>query len=112
MDRLFFACLIMLLFTGTTFAQEAQDNIIGINLSAVYDWTTEQPFVDVFKTARPWISQKEGAAWGEGGDLALMPEGWVAELAPGQYAETLMFTSDPAYPAGNYTVFYDGEGQI
>lgn len=85
---------------------------LGTNLAGVVDWTTQQPFVDVFKTARPWISQREGAAWGEGGPLALTPEGWVASLEAGQYAETLMYTSDPAYPAGEYILLYKGEGTL
>ena len=29
------------------------------------DWNTELPFVDVFRMSRPWISQKQGARFGE-----------------------------------------------
>lgn len=88
---------------------------VGINLAGIADWSTQHPFVDVFKTARPWISQRNGANWGEGGDLLLTPEGWVAELEKDQYAETLMFSSDPSYNAGldgEYTLLYEGEGEI
>jgi PA14 domain len=84
---------------------------IGMNLSGVNDWSTEWPFVDVFKTSRPWLSQKEGAGWGQGGDLKLTPEGWVASLAPGQFAETIMMTGK-TFPAGQYTLLYDGEGKM
>lgn len=31
---------------------------LGINLAGPADWMTELPFVDVFRTSRPWISQK------------------------------------------------------
>ena len=90
---------------------------LGANLTAISDWTREWPFVDIFKLARPWISQQSGAPWGQGGPLNLTPEGWVASLAPGQYAETIMFDNaldDAAadFPTGNYTLFYDGSGTI
>ncbi|MEJ5238934.1 MAG: hypothetical protein WHT82_11275, partial [Limisphaera sp.] len=39
---------------------------LGINLSGIADWNTEHPFADAFKTARPWISQRTGAPWGQG----------------------------------------------
>lgn len=88
---------------------------LGINLAGIADWSTQHPFVDIFKTARPWIAQRQGAAWGEGGVLALTPEGWVARLDDGQYAETLMFSADPALNAGmdgRYVVLYDGTGTL
>lgn len=98
----------------SVFAQSAPRSV-GINLSAIVDWTTAHPFVDVFKTARTWIPQKRGAGWGEGGDLALTPEGWVASLAQGQYAETLVFSAEPALDAGmdgDYALLYDGDGDF
>ncbi len=89
---------------------------LGSNLAAVSDYTREWPFVDVFKLARPWISQQQGAPWGQGGPLQTTPEGWIAALAPGQYAETIILdnaTDGTAfYPSGNYTLLYDGQGTI
>lgn len=85
---------------------------IGINIEGLDDWSTEWAFVDVFKTSRSWISQREGTAWGTGGPLALTPDGWVASLKPGQYAETPMLDNGKHYPSGKYTLFYDGEGKI
>jgi hypothetical protein len=110
--------ILMIVFVGTNKGSAQgklpndNNHLLGTNLTAVVDWTAQQPFVDVFKTSRPWISQRQGAAWGEGGDLALTPEGWIAALTADQYAETLMFTDDPDYPEGDYTVLYDGEGTI
>lgn len=89
---------------------------LGTNLSAVVDWTREWPFVDAFKVARTWISQQTGAQWGQGPPLQLTPEGWIASLQPGQYAETVMYDNQqdtPAdFPTGNYTLLYDGEGTL
>lgn len=111
--------LLLLVLPGNLRAQSSPGNagndLIGINLSAIADWSTGHPFVDIFRTARPWISQRDGANWGEGGPLALTPEGWIASLEPGQYAETIMFSGNPALAVGLdglYTVLYDGEGQI
>jgi hypothetical protein len=86
---------------------------LGINLAAVTDYSTELPFTDVFRMSRPWLSQAEGKPWGEGGRLALDPHGWVTNLAPGQFAETLVFTDDGRQaPAGTYTCLYDGRGEL
>src|SRR5205823_7320132 len=86
---------------------------LGINLSGLVDWNTELPFVDVFKLSRTWISQKNGQPWGSGPALALDPHGWVTRLDPGCYAETLLCTIDGGhYPAGTYTLLYEGEGEF
>jgi hypothetical protein len=86
---------------------------LGINLSGLSDWNTELPFLDVFKLSRPWISQKNGAAWGSGPALALDANGWVTRLDPGCFAETLLCTIDEGhYPAGTYTVLFEGEGDL
>lgn len=87
---------------------------LGINLGGVSDWNTELPFVDVFKTARRWVSQKQGEAFGKGPELALDEKGWVRQLEPGCFAQTTVFTDnrEGRYPAGIYTLLYDGEGKL
>ena len=87
---------------------------VGLNLAGVVDWSTQLVFVDVFKQAREWIPQRvSGGAWDTGEPLNLTSAGWIASLAPGQAAGTLM-TRDLAghYPAGQYICLYEGEGQI
>ena len=48
--------------------------------------------------------------------MQLTPDGWIASLEPGQYAETIIFDNAgddvSHYPVGDYTLFYDGEGTI
>jgi len=61
---------------------------LGMNLHGPADWNTELPFVDVFRLARPWISQEEGRPWGQGPELDLGEHGWVKRLAPDCRAET------------------------
>ena len=86
---------------------------LGINLAGPADWMTELPFVDVFRTSRPWISQRNGAKWGDGPALELDEWGWVKKLEPDCYAEAMVCTiSGGHYPGGSYTVLYEGEGKL
>lgn len=86
---------------------------LGINLNGPADWNTELPFVDVFRFSRPWISHRAGAAWGQGPKPALDAHGWVTRLEPDCWVETPLCTIPGGhYPAGNYTVLYDGEGTL
>jgi hypothetical protein len=89
---------------------------LGTNLSAIGDCSRELPFVDVFRSARAWIPQLQGASWGQGPPLQLDPNGWITSLQSGQYAETIMLDNalddQSDYPAGQYTLLYDGDGVI
>ncbi len=86
---------------------------LALNLSGVVDWSSEIVFVDVFKASRAWISQAEGKPWGRGGPLDVDDRGNVRRLAPGQYAETVVFTDfGDRFPTGTYTCLYDGTGEI
>ena len=86
---------------------------LGMNLSGPADWNTEMPFVDVFRFARPWISQRKGEGWGKGPSLALDGHGWVKRLDAGCWAETPLCTIEGGhYPSGQYSVFYDGQGKL
>lgn len=100
---------------------------LGINLTAVADWSSELPFLDSFKTARFWLTQCRSGEPGctnewdssEQDQLDLDDQGWVKSLpapedAP-QYTRvgTLIFREmEGKYPGGQYVVLYDGEGKI
>lgn len=108
-----FVCFCSLLIKKNAHAQSTHAPV-GLNLAGVVDWSTQLVFVDVFKQSRAWIPQRvSGGAWDTGEPLSLTNEGWIAALASGQAAGTLM-TRDLAshYPAGQYVCLYDGEGQI
>ena len=85
---------------------------LGTNLAQVVSYGTEVPFVDAFKMSQPWVSNADGAEWAKGGPLALTREGWVASLRSGQYATTGLLDNGRHYPTGDYTLLYDGEGQL
>ena len=84
---------------------------LGMNLSGPADWNTEYPFVDAFRLARKWISQKKGAKWGAGPELERDPNGWVKKLEADCWAETPLCTGAHA-PKGQYVCLYEGDGTV
>ena len=86
---------------------------IGINLAAPADWGSELAFVDLFRTARPWISQRNGGSWGSGPALQLDTFGNVKKLSTNCYAETLLCTLEGGiYPSGRYVCSWTGAGTV
>ena len=98
---------------GPAAAAEPASFPMGMNLAGVADWSSEIIFVDAFKVSRPWISQKEGAQFGMGGDLATNERGWVTKLNDQQFAEALIHMDiGNHYPGGKYVCLFDGEGEL
>jgi hypothetical protein len=94
---------------------------LAMGLAGIHDWSTEQPFVDLMKTARSWIGHLpdqwggwDHAALAAGGYLDA--NGWpvaVPEALTG--ITTLILTDQPADAAslaGRYRLTYQGEGVI
>ena len=105
------------------------DSPLGTNLSEVTDWSTEQPFLDVFRMARPWAPQCDWddagcntGEWstGEEHKLDLDSNGWVKSLPDPNdpntiytFVSTLLFSRDERHGmAGRYVVLYDGFGTL
>lgn len=94
---------------------------LGLGLMGVHDWSPEQPFLDVMKTARPWIGHRP-SAWGgmEEADLrtagALDAEGWPLFIPPGMESiGTVILTDLPEAAvdtAGRYLVTWQGQGRL
>lgn len=93
---------------------------IGTNLAGITDWSSQRPFTNYFKQARPWFTQcASGEAscnsnWntGEEHNLDLDQFGWVKSLPK---------RTDPGYsiaaslvhlPRGEYSVSYMGTGTL
>jgi hypothetical protein len=113
MMKLHALVLVAVLIGSDGQAAPAAQPRLGMNLAGPADWMTELPFVDVFRTSRQWISQKQGEGWGKGPKLEIDELGWVKRLEPGCYAETMICTiSGGHYPSGIYTVLYEGEGNV
>lgn len=112
--------LLMSLGSALASAQPAvnQTSPLGTNLTFHRDWSGEWPFVDAFRTSRPWASGERYGCWNCGPPLDLDERGWVRSLSPsvpngGHAAKTVMFSGAVnRYPAGTYLVLYEGEGQL
>jgi hypothetical protein len=85
---------------------------LGTNLGGISYFSTQVPFVDLFKSSAAWISGNS-TAWDDGRAIDVDSAGWVKSLLPGQIARTTMVvTPSGEYPSGRYTVLHDGEGTI
>ena len=126
--RKFISSALITLFAGLTLAtarenKNSADDVIvkpdsanarlGINLAAVKNYATELPFVDLFRMSGGWVSQHKKGKWGDGPTLELDEHGWVKRLEPNCIAITIVCgIKGNHYPSGNYTVLYDGEGEL
>jgi len=123
-------CLVTLAATfvlGAPLAN-AQTFELGTNLDSVTDFSTQLPFLDLFKMSREWYTQSANTFdTEEAARLNLDTDGWVRSLTPigngsANYTRacTLIFTMGAVaggpengklpYPAGAYVVRYAGQG--
>lgn len=94
---------------------------LSLGLAGINDWSVQQPFLDVMKTARPWIGHLPNrfGGWDEA-DLAragaLGPHGWPILIPPQLTAlSTLILTDlppDAGGVAGRYVLTYQGKGDL
>ena len=62
---------------------------IGTNLAAITYWSTEEPFLDRFKTSGPWKT------WSGAGTVALDDHGYPIEVPAGEKSIRTSFAVDP-----------------
>ena len=96
-------------------------NTLGIGLAGISDWSTQQPFLDVMKTARPWIGHLPNQ-WGglNASDLQaagiLDNHGWPTSIPTNlRGIGTVILTDLPpeaASLAGRYRLRFEGSGII
>jgi len=113
--------LCLLALTGRAAEDAAPAISAGINLAPVRDWSTEQPFIDVMKTARRWIGHKPrqwgGVSYQELEARGVLDEnGWPMEMPPDLASiGTVILTDLPAEAqsyAGRYVLRFEGEGIV
>ena len=107
--RLGIATLCLMLATPFALANN-QASAIGTNTNEIMEDDSSVPFIDLFRAALPFV---EARPWLTGDRVQMDANGWPANLN-GQIAGTRFLSNmpAPAIPAGNYTVFYEGEGKI
>ncbi|MFP7674058.1 DUF4214 domain-containing protein [Marivita sp. S0852] len=103
------------------FGTQTSAAAMAFGLRGVADWSVQQPFLDVFKTARPWLAHTE-SQWGayRPDDLESMgvldSDGWITRMPDGvERIEALILTempTDATYTGGLYRLSFDGAGTI
>ena len=109
----YFLFLLLLVLSSFNVSATTSDNInspLGINTNEAMDIGTSIPFVDLFKLSLPF---NEARPWLTKGNVVYDDNGWPKLLNKGM-AGTRFVSNIPAetLPVGNYTVLYDGDGQI
>jgi hypothetical protein len=94
---------------------------LGMGLHMIADWSTQHPFLDLMKTARPWVGHLPGQ-WGAvttdqlRANGHLDENGWPLSIPDGAEAiETVFLTEqnpDNSALRGRYIVRYDGQGEV
>uniref|UniRef100_UPI004056127F fibronectin type III domain-containing protein n=1 Tax=Candidatus Electronema sp. TaxID=2698783 RepID=UPI004056127F len=87
---------------------------MGMNLTGLRDYSEEQPFKDVFKSARPWsVGANPNALHPP--QLSYDANGWITSLNGAANARAFLMISDnpgDVYEMGQYVLLYDGQGTV
>jgi hypothetical protein len=104
-----------------TFLNAQINRPVGVNLSAVSDYSTELVFTDVFKQCRRWIScnADNTGSWDSNINIPLRPDGYPIEIPysnginPPQKLKTLLIWDlFGATPTGVFRLKASGKGKI
>ncbi len=86
---------------------KADSSYLGINLSAVKDYSSEYPFKDIFKMARVWRTESTHQDYVS---FITDDNGWIMDLNGNDHA--VAFLANQYLPIGDYIMTYDGVGDI
>ncbi len=105
----------------TTGSDQAASKIsVGFNLGPFKSYAPEIAFVDVFKQARAWIPSTVGnfSEWDSGVTVPVRADGYPTQIpfssSKGQQEvkTQLLDSFGGHFPVGDYTLFFDGAGEI
>ena len=85
---------------------------LGIGLGNLAEWSPQLPFLNLVKQARPWTIHRQGAAWGQGGEVELDRHGWIVRMDRDQSAELLISIQLPELPFRRFAVRWKGQGTL
>lgn len=128
------ALLLLIFFALSTTTQANPGNRLGINVSPLHKLTSSDPFIDIFKVSRGWITSCE-YNWqrnqpvdpgctkqtsfntNESHLVSLDRNGWVKRLP--SRGEAPIFTTVNSiwdmpthFPLGDYFITYEGDGEL
>lgn len=116
------AALVLLLWSDSGQAETPPPGpSLGLNLTGVADWSSEQPFLDHMKTARPWNAgtSEQWETWTNqqlAAEGYLSPEGWPRELPPGATSfQSVVLTDlpkDAGDSSGSYVLRWEGDADV
>ncbi|HMV22774.1 MAG TPA: T9SS type A sorting domain-containing protein [Saprospiraceae bacterium] len=96
----------------------------GTNLSGLSDWGSEQPFVDMMRSARTWytkdVGNPNGGPFDTGvkGQLSFRPDGYpthIPQTIPAMdypQAVATIWGSTSGWEPGSYTLIHEGTGEL
>lgn len=114
LQALFLSPLLALGVAAGAAAQTTPQNAtspLATNLESVTDFMEAWVFVDAFRGARAWISGSP-TEFADKRTVSVDSQGWVSSLLAGQVARATMLLNETPLPAGDYVVFYEGEGTL
>ena len=104
-----------------TYADGVTAPSLAMGLNGIADWSVQHPFLDLMKTARPWVGHTNDQ-WGAFDAEALEAGGyldefgWPLRLPDGARAiEAFMLTDQPVEAtalAGRYVATFEGQGKL
>ena len=118
---IFTIAIFLVAFLGSVTKTLASEGRIAFGLNGISDWSTQHPFLDVMKSARPWIGHLPNQ-WG-GADFEDLhaegvfdEQGWPIRIPDGvTKLESLILTDQPPearHLNGRYILEYEGEGNL
>ncbi|WP_425039936.1 calcium-binding protein [Primorskyibacter sp. S187A] len=106
---------------GPVSAKGLDNPSLAMGLNGIADWSTQHPFLDIMKTARPWTGHLPGS-WGavseedlrRGGHMDA--NGWLTSLPPDvTHVETFILTDQPEEAISleaRYRLRWEGQGDL
>ncbi len=93
------------------------ESALGMNLGGVKYYSSAWTFVDRMKNAEDWISYdaEGGGAWDSNIEVPVGPNGYPLQIPFGDTPQAVrahVFKSFDDYPAGTYTLIFEGYGEI
>ena len=115
---------LFLLLTFIVFSMQAQKRPMGVNLDVITDWSPQFMFVNAMRQCREWLVQPtDGRYWDDPSiSVPMRPDGYPTHVpfvhnGDSMIVHTLLLRdlhlgNRGGYPAGEYTLIFEGTGEI